>query len=266
MSDSLSSTPLSIGTQRNAETGRDCCLQRKTVKIPANAPRTERAVQKSFRRERPQSLQQVKRARRTAPSQLSLCAKKKVRAKWQLAVEVRTTTAHCTLVSRVRALLCSYHNKRRERSPQRVYRRAGIDHLGKEDAGTSTPYGDEAIEGVNRMLKAASFAADATLDSVTFSARSMASLVATRRLLLLRAWQMDWRSKSLVLECAFQCEKLFGEDLKEFLVDPKEKPKHLPKPFRGFDRKPSSNSNFLPQQGPNQFKRDNFRRSYWNQG
>uniref|UniRef100_A0ACB8FNX0 Uncharacterized protein n=1 Tax=Sphaerodactylus townsendi TaxID=933632 RepID=A0ACB8FNX0_9SAUR len=127
------------------------------------------------------------------------------------------------------------------------------------------PTETKAIEGVNRMLKAASFAADATLDSVTFSARSMASAVATRRLLWLRMWQTDWRSKSMVSECAFQGEKLFGEDLKEFLVDPKEKPKHLPKPFRAFDRKQSSNSSFRPQQGSSQFKRDNFRRPYWNQ-
>uniref|UniRef100_A0ACB8EY80 Uncharacterized protein n=1 Tax=Sphaerodactylus townsendi TaxID=933632 RepID=A0ACB8EY80_9SAUR len=97
-------------------------------------------------------------------------------------------------------------------------------------------------------------------------ARSMASSVATRRLLWLRAWQTDWRSKAMVSECAFQGEKLFGEDLKEFLVDPKEKPKHLPKPSRNFDRKPSSNFNFRPQQGANQFKRDNFRRPYGNQG
>uniref|UniRef100_A0ACB8FVY1 Uncharacterized protein n=1 Tax=Sphaerodactylus townsendi TaxID=933632 RepID=A0ACB8FVY1_9SAUR len=127
------------------------------------------------------------------------------------------------------------------------------------------PTETKAIEGVNRMLKAASFAADATLDSVTFSARSMASAVATRRLLWLRAWQTDWRSKSMVSECAFQGEKLFGEDLKEFLVDPKEKPKHLPKLFRTFDRKQSSYSSFRPQQGSSQFKRDSFRRPYWNQ-
>uniref|UniRef100_A0ACB8GD79 Uncharacterized protein n=1 Tax=Sphaerodactylus townsendi TaxID=933632 RepID=A0ACB8GD79_9SAUR len=128
------------------------------------------------------------------------------------------------------------------------------------------PTETKAIGGVNRMLKAASFAADATLDSVTFSARSMASSVAAVGLLWLRAWQTDWRSKAMVSECAFQGEKLFGEDLKEFLVDPKEKPKHLPKPSRNFDRKPSSNFNFRPQQGANQFKRDNFRRSYRNQG
>uniref|UniRef100_A0ACB8ENC3 Uncharacterized protein n=1 Tax=Sphaerodactylus townsendi TaxID=933632 RepID=A0ACB8ENC3_9SAUR len=128
------------------------------------------------------------------------------------------------------------------------------------------PTETKAIEGVNRMLKAASFAADATLDAVTFSARSLASSVATRWLLWLRAWQTDWRSKTMVSECAFHGHKLFGEELNEFLVDPKEKPKHLPKQVRGLDKKSSSQSFFRPQQSTTQFKRDNFRRPYWNQG
>uniref|UniRef100_A0ACB8FK42 Uncharacterized protein n=1 Tax=Sphaerodactylus townsendi TaxID=933632 RepID=A0ACB8FK42_9SAUR len=107
-------------------------------------------------------------------------------------------------------------------------------------------------------------------DSVTFAARAMASSVAARRLLWLRAWQTDWKSKALVCECAFQGQKLFRDELNDFLVDPKEKPKHLPKSFRKFDRKTSSSTNFRPYQSQtfqpsfNQGKRD-FRRPYWNQ-
>uniref|UniRef100_A0ACB8FJI1 Uncharacterized protein n=1 Tax=Sphaerodactylus townsendi TaxID=933632 RepID=A0ACB8FJI1_9SAUR len=128
------------------------------------------------------------------------------------------------------------------------------------------PTETKAIEGVNRMLKAANFVADATLDAVTFLPRSLASSVATRQLLWLRAWQTNWRSKTMVSECAFHGHKLFGEELNEFLVDPKEKPKHLPKQAHGLDKKPSSQSFFRPQQSTSQFKRDNFRRPYWNQG
>uniref|UniRef100_A0ACB8EKJ0 Uncharacterized protein n=1 Tax=Sphaerodactylus townsendi TaxID=933632 RepID=A0ACB8EKJ0_9SAUR len=95
------------------------------------------------------------------------------------------------------------------------------------------PTETKAIEGVNRMLKAASFAADATLDAVTFSARlwllfsghTSATLVTSMAdRLALKLWFLNVPSTDT---------SFLEKNSSSSWLDPKEKPKHLPKQARG---------------------------------
>lgn len=69
------------------------------------------------------------------------------------------------------------------------------------------------------MLKASVFSADATLDSLIFASRAMASLVVARRAIWLWVWQADICSKYIVASYPFKGEKLFGSHLDKILVE-----------------------------------------------
>lgn len=92
-------------------------------------------------------------------------------------------------------------------------------------------------EGLTRVLKANSFIADATLDTLVFTSRSMAAGVHARRTLWLRAWQADAKSKQIVTAYPFTGEKLFGPHLDKVLVETRDKKKILPKSLRRPDRR-----------------------------
>lgn len=91
-------------------------------------------------------------------------------------------------------------------------------------------------EGLSRILKANAFIADATLDSLVFTSRTMAASIHARRALWLRAWQADNKSKQIVSAYPFFGEKLFGPYLDKILVEGRDKKKTLPKSLRRNDR------------------------------
>lgn len=100
------------------------------------------------------------------------------------------------------------------------------------------PQSDSRLqEGLSRLLNATSFLADATLDSLVFTSRSMAASVHARRALWLRAWQADNKSKQIVAAYPFTGDKLFGPHLEDILVETGDKKKVLPKSLRRNDRK-----------------------------
>lgn len=141
------------------------------------------------------------------------------------------------------------------------------------------PQSDSRLqEGLNRLLKANAFVADATLDSLVFTSRSMAASVHARRALWLRAWQADNRSKQILAAYPFTGETLFGPKLEKILVETRDKRKALPKSLRRNDRRgkqtyPSSNFSFRSSfanrsrtegRRPSWTPKPRFRRSYTN--
>lgn len=74
-----------------------------------------------------------------------------------------------------------------------------------------------------RLLKAASFSADAALDALIFASRAILASIATRRSLWLRAWPADYQSKSIVTAYPFQGGCLFGDPLDKILVETQDK-------------------------------------------
>lgn len=121
------------------------------------------------------------------------------------------------------------------------------------------------LEGATRLLKAASFSSDASLDAATFASRAMASSAVARRGIWLRAWPADLRAKNIVSSYPFQGEKLFGEALERILIETKDKKKAMPKTIRrpdrrGFDRHSFRNS------GSSSLSRvrTDFKKSHWN--
>lgn len=48
------------------------------------------------------------------------------------------------------------------------------------------------LEGANRILKAISYTADATLDTIVFASRAVALAVVAQRIVWLRAWPADY--------------------------------------------------------------------------
>lgn len=138
------------------------------------------------------------------------------------------------------------------------------------------PENDSRLEeGLSRLLKANSFLADATLDSLVFTSRSMAAGVHARRSLWLRAWPADAKSKQIVTAYPFTGEKLFGPHLDKILVESRDKKKVLPKSLRRNDRRgrqpySSFRSSFTPSRNrtegrrPTWTPRPKFRRQFYN--
>lgn len=121
-----------------------------------------------------------------------------------------------------------------------------------------------ALEGANRVLKAVSYTADATLDSMLFASRSLASAVAVRRTLWLKAWQTSHQDKILVAGYPFQGDRLFGDALDKILVETREKKKAMPRALRRPDKRPFNFPSFRSQHTLPRFRQDN-RKPVWTQ-
>ncbi|XP_070605566.1 titin-like [Erythrolamprus reginae] len=89
-------------------------------------------------------------------------------------------------------------------------------------------------QDIKKLVAAAEFSADATLNSAKFASRAIASSVIARRLLWLRHWQADMKFKWKLASSPYKGDKLFGDALEPLLVETKDKKKVLPHS----DRKP----------------------------
>ncbi|XP_013907079.1 PREDICTED: uncharacterized protein LOC106537467, partial [Thamnophis sirtalis] len=96
-------------------------------------------------------------------------------------------------------------------------------------------------EHLNKLIAAAQFSADATLSSATYASRAIGNSVTVRRLLWLRYWQTDNRSKWRLASAPFKGDKLFGEALEPLLKETHDKKKVLPSTFKRAGHKSSSN-------------------------
>ncbi|XP_070591654.1 uncharacterized protein [Erythrolamprus reginae] len=92
-------------------------------------------------------------------------------------------------------------------------------------------------QDLNKLLATAEFSTDATLHAAKFASRAMASTISSRRLLWLRNWQVDAKSKWPLSSAPFEGSKLFGESLEPVLVEDKDKRKVLPRSYRRQDRR-----------------------------
>lgn len=73
------------------------------------------------------------------------------------------------------------------------------------------------------LLAATQFSVDATLTAVNFVSRPLSSSVAARRLVWLRNWQTDTKSKWRLAAAPYSGGSLFGESLEPILVASKDK-------------------------------------------
>lgn len=83
-------------------------------------------------------------------------------------------------------------------------------------------------QDVNKLIAAAEFSVDATLNSAKFASRALASNITSRRLLWLCHWQAGMRTKWQLASVAFKGGSLFGEALDPVLVEGRDKNKVLP--------------------------------------
>lgn len=90
-----------------------------------------------------------------------------------------------------------------------------------------------------KLIAAAEYSADASLSAARFASRAMASSVSSRRLLWLRNWRADSKSKWRLTAAPYKGQTLFGDSLDSVLVENRDKKKVLPTSFRRQDRRPS---------------------------
>ncbi|XP_013917285.1 PREDICTED: uncharacterized protein LOC106545294 [Thamnophis sirtalis] len=83
-------------------------------------------------------------------------------------------------------------------------------------------------QDVTKLMAALEFSADATLSAAKFASRAVVSNVASRRLLWLRHWQTDVKSKWRLASTPFKGGALFGSVLDPILIETRDKRKVLP--------------------------------------
>lgn len=110
-----------------------------------------------------------------------------------------------------------------------VWLRQLRDRLPPEDARLQ--------QDVAKLIAAAEYSADASLDAVKFSARALASTVSSRRLLWLRNWRADAKSKWRLTAAPYKGSALFGASLDSVLVENRDKKKVLPTLLRRQERR-----------------------------
>lgn len=105
-----------------------------------------------------------------------------------------------------------------------------------------------AQQDISKIIVALEFSADATLNSSRFAAKAIGSSIAARRLLWLRQWQADAKSKWRLASSPFEGPKLFGAPLEPLLVESKDKKRILPSLSRRSEFR--SQSSFRPFRSP----------------
>lgn len=98
------------------------------------------------------------------------------------------------------------------------------------------------------MIVALEYSVDATLNSSRFAAKAIGYSVATSRLLWLRQWQANAKSKWRLATSPFDGSNLFGAPLEPLLMESRDKRRILPNMSRRLDV--HSLSAFRPFRGP----------------
>lgn len=80
---------------------------------------------------------------------------------------------------------------------------------------------------LNKIKAAMEYAADASLNAARFASRAMASSVTSRRLLWLKPWQADIRTKWRLVTSPYRGGQLFGTPLDPYMTESKDKRKVL---------------------------------------
>ncbi|XP_029140291.1 dedicator of cytokinesis protein 1 [Protobothrops mucrosquamatus] len=80
---------------------------------------------------------------------------------------------------------------------------------------------------LSKMVAATEYVSDASLQAARFSSRAMASNITGRRMLWLKHWQADAKSKWKLAAAPYQGSKLFGDSLNPYLTENKDKRKVL---------------------------------------
>ncbi|XP_039184041.1 bifunctional arginine demethylase and lysyl-hydroxylase JMJD6 isoform X2 [Crotalus tigris] len=103
---------------------------------------------------------------------------------------------------------------------------------------------------LGKLVAASEYMADASLHSARYSARSIAATVASRRLLWLKQWRTDLKSKWRLSTAKYSGTHLFGSVLEPHIIEGKDKRKILAHPSKRSDRRPQQ-----------EFRRQTFRPS-----
>lgn len=83
-------------------------------------------------------------------------------------------------------------------------------------------------QDLQKLIAALEYSADATLTAATFASRALVSTVTSRRLLWLRSWRADVRSKWRLASAHYKGSLLFGAALDPVLVEGRNKKMVLP--------------------------------------
>lgn len=103
-------------------------------------------------------------------------------------------------------------------------------------------------QDLNKIAAALEYSADATLNSARFAAKSIGATISSRRLLWLRQWQADMRSKWQLAASPYSADSLFGSPLDPWLIETRDRRKILPSVSR------RSDSRFFPYSRPQSFR------------
>lgn len=103
------------------------------------------------------------------------------------------------------------------------------EDLAKTDSNLSK----QAKGTLRKISLSATFTTDASLDSLQFCSRAMASNVVDKRNVWLLSWDLDAGSQVRLATSSFNGKKLFGQALNLVLIESKDKRKILPKVSKG---------------------------------
>lgn len=85
-----------------------------------------------------------------------------------------------------------------------------------------------AHQDVNTILAALEYSVDVTLNASRFAVKAIGSNITSRRLLWLRQWQADAKSKWHLASSPYSEGQLFGAPLEPLLIESRDKRKILP--------------------------------------
>lgn len=83
-------------------------------------------------------------------------------------------------------------------------------------------------QDINKIVAATEYSADASLNSVKFASRALASSVTSRRLFWLWNWRADTKAKWRLAAAPYEAPNLFGSALGPVLIEDKDKRKVMP--------------------------------------
>lgn len=140
----------------------------------------------------------------------------------------------------------------RSASATSFFNRAALIWL-RQLQGRLPPEETRLQQDVNKIIAATEYSADATLSSLKFASRGLASSVSARRLFWLRGWRADAKAKWKLAAAPYKAPRLFGAALDPLLVEDKDKRKVMPTAYRRPERRYAPYGHrqpFRPSSGP----------------